>query len=107
MGPQSVLGAPSSARDLGVGLHAALNVAHQIRRGHVQGVTQSEHHSDARTVAAQLDQRHVVAVHVRAQRQLDLSPPALGAQVSQRLSESLIWFQSLVRKIERECGQVW
>lgn len=74
-------------------LHALLNFPQEVGCGHIERVAQLEQQPYAGAVAAQLDQRNVVAVHIRSQCQVGLTPLASGSQAAKGLSEGVIGFQ--------------
>lgn len=55
----------------------AFNVLYEHRRGDLKRCTKAKQHPDARAVAAEFDQGHIVAIRVRFKRQLFLAPLAL------------------------------
>ena len=67
---------------LGMRLHPLLHVSQDIRRGHVQGVTQLIQQPDAGTVPSKLYEGDVVAIHIGAKRQVCLTPLSFCTQVA-------------------------
>lgn len=79
----------------------AFYVLHERCWGHLQRGTKAKQHPNARAVAAELDQGHIVAICVRLKGQPLLAPLALDSQAAQRLPECLIYVHTAAQDIEQ------
>lgn len=73
-------------RGLGLKSNAAFHFLDKLGRRNVECVAQVKHQTNAGAVAAQFNQRNVVAIDVRAECQVGLAPLSFGSQAAKCLS---------------------
>lgn len=82
------------------------DLIHKLRNRHAQNRGQLEDSSDARAVAAKLQQRDVVALQAGFMREEFLRQRTLFSQFSQHYSKRNFWFQIPLLDSEERYGEV-